>query len=677
LDASNTLSVFWNRLSDATRDANALALPEGLNWLGEAAQMHGQRCLFVRPCYDALWKQLQEQLDRIEQTFPVNAAASAVALAAAIVAPAAAAPATTATTASLKSTSDASDDSDAPLSEHDVAEGDTESLNSESNVAVDPPEINGWVISGSPGIGKSCFCLFLLWKLRVLGIEGKYAPRSVLYRPQGEDEYVHFRHDGTCSRLVKSSDSWRLLFSNPRTFVITDAVEPPLGKSALSVLVTSPKRQVYWSFGKQEFSTFRYFPVFSWEEMQQCRETSFHASVRKDLMRENFLRWGGIVRYVLRHASDPSQQVLLQAAIDSVDLKALLKANGQSDAVDDACHRLLHVHVDDPVYINKSMVLASKYVSDEIVAKLAVEQRDELVAFLHHSAESSALSSLRGTLFESYAHNVLLRGGEFQVVNLHAPRERAKWRVQKLPLRSFNSWKDPQLKEKGVYLRPIALNRPTAEAYVVYSASVLTGATTSASSVSASAVPMSNVGILSATAAAGSEPVQAPSFLAQMTVSSEHNINVPGLKISIESLPALRDAPVIPVVFVVPGVSEFWDQYPVQKFVNSKHAVVDTPQILRPTSEPAVSLRTAPAKVQKGARVAAATAQSTAAAEASEAAATVTATEAPALPATQKRVRSKSNAALVSSAAVTPASSPQQASAYFSIAQYALAIPLL
>ncbi|KAG6971494.1 hypothetical protein JG687_00001989 [Phytophthora cactorum] len=86
-------------------------------------------------------------------------------------------------------------------------------------------------------------------------------------------------------------------------------------------------------------------PVWSKQEILKCRELMY-SDIPVAVVQDCFRRWGGIACYVLRFAQVESQQVLLEEAINIVDLDWLVKACGRLDA-DDAqvSHRLVHYRV--------------------------------------------------------------------------------------------------------------------------------------------------------------------------------------------------------------------------------------------------------------------------------------------------------------------------------------------
>ena len=77
---------------------------------------------------------------------------------------------------------------------------------------------------------------------------------------------------------------------------------------------------------------------------------------------DRFLEWGGIPCYVLQFADDKAQQQLLQDAINSVDLNAILHAVGKTEAGDQASHRLIHMVVEND-FLQRQYKFASDVVA--------------------------------------------------------------------------------------------------------------------------------------------------------------------------------------------------------------------------------------------------------------------------------------------------------------------------
>jgi hypothetical protein len=302
-----------------------------------------------------------------------------------------------------------------------------------------------------------------------------------------------------------------------------------MGVNAIVVLITSPKRSVYWDFSKQPGSTFRYMPVLTLKEMACCRKVSFR-TLRVDVMRQLFVRWGGVARYVLQKAGEETQQALLDAAIAASNLQSIQDSIGKPEAADDACHRLIHQHVLNRKLTRKRMEIASKFVSDKMVQHLMSTERDRLLAFLRASTAEDEPSSVRGHLFESYAHRRLSEGGEFNVRNL-ATGDGATWQLPALPLRTFRVWADVQPSDSVPavsYLRPMVRNLAAVDAIAVLR-------------------PEGEAA--DAAEGSGAPP---PAMFLQMTISTQHPVSASGFTRTVEALPQAAGPQQLALVFVVP-----------------------------------------------------------------------------------------------------------------------------
>jgi len=121
---------------------------------------------------------------------------------------------------------------------------------------------------------------------------------------------------------------------------------------------------------------------------------------------------GGIPRYVLQYAGVEAQQVLLQEAIESSDLKKVLNSVGHLAGPKDVSHKVIHIIV-TPNFQRSHIDFASPYVSKEVAKHYEKTQREDLRNFLASSDGLGPLGALRGNLFEGYAHNKLQIGGPF------------------------------------------------------------------------------------------------------------------------------------------------------------------------------------------------------------------------------------------------------------------------
>ena len=96
------------------------------------------------------------------------------------------------------------------------------------------------------------------------------------------------------------------------TFYVVDGVRPSL-TTAKTILVTSPRTEI-WKKYDQEGCKRLYMPVWTQEEIFRCRQLMY-SNTPVEIVEDRYLKWGGIVRYVLRYAMDSEKQEELDQAI--------------------------------------------------------------------------------------------------------------------------------------------------------------------------------------------------------------------------------------------------------------------------------------------------------------------------------------------------------------------------
>lgn len=237
----------------------------------------------------------------------------------------------------------------------------------------------------------------------------------------------------------------------------------PMECQAKTVLFCSPDKRNYKDFLKIVGTTIRYLPVWTWDEIDSCRDLLYGADPlrSRDAVLEAFDRWGGIPRFVLEKLNDPAAQLTLDAAVAVTDLQKLQAAVGSIDAAGDLSHKLLHIIVEKP-YIRYHVSLGTMYIADKVVQKLANEQKDAFELFLRTST-SPLMAKVRGILFEEYAHRRLSPGGVFkikQLVESAGAGEERELELLASVVCSIREVKDIAPFQQGDYLKPSISNFP-------------------------------------------------------------------------------------------------------------------------------------------------------------------------------------------------------------------------
>ena len=282
-----------------------------------------------------------------------------------------------------------------------------------------------FVVMGTPGIGKSAFGLYVLWRALRAG-------RTVIYKTRKRDGKAFLFRDGRVfdvQRIVSLPE-----ISEPSTILIVDGMEAP-SENAFTVLITSPLRERWKEFVKTEGVQQLVFPVFSLKEVRELRAVAFESKSGCDetSVMERYAKWGGSVRHVLTHP-DPHWQLDLASNAANMTLKHLklscgLEAKNQAAI---AQHNVLHLKAvcelddctlrpaDAGFYDFSHGELASLFVQELVYKQLRENEADDLFTFLRTSVSNPALAAFRGVQFELFALHTLAAGGRFKLKRLGA-----------------------------------------------------------------------------------------------------------------------------------------------------------------------------------------------------------------------------------------------------------------
>jgi hypothetical protein len=278
------------------------------------------------------------------------------------------------------------------------------------------------VVCGNPGIGKSAFGMYAVFRAlkdgrTVVYASAKLLPKNLLFK----DGVVY---------SVKDLDDLALVLSDFNTVLICDSLTPPVC-NAFTMMVTSPRKERWHEYDKEMDCQMFFFPVFSMAEMRACRDSCF-PWVDDASLESRFSRWGGIPRYVLAKLSSVNQQKL-ENAVTAITLDNILDHAESLEMKEekDMSHRLLHIKVagelDDSLHPNTAdfyskvrSELASKYVANLVYSTAVRTKHMRILDFLYGSSGSSTFAVLRGQLFEEEALARLSAGGQFEVRRLAA-----------------------------------------------------------------------------------------------------------------------------------------------------------------------------------------------------------------------------------------------------------------
>jgi hypothetical protein len=272
------------------------------------------------------------------------------------------------------------------------------------------PGINKAIITGTPGIGKSLFLIYFLWKLvkerkRVLCI---YHPFNIYYDGKGGV----FRYAG--GQLPLDTDEsfwnktlWCLFDAKSKKEAQLDELPYPL---CTVIVSTSPRREMVNDFKKPPVPQIFCMPTWTDAELKAIaslfpNSTGWH---------ERFMILGGIPRHVLEDtARDPTQ--MLEAACSDCSLDDCIKKIGINSTITEkskTIHSLIHMSSTPP--FTKSSVCYASETAVAIISRSKGKEAKRRMGELLESCQGNPLvASLCGYIFERYAFEMLEKGGPF------------------------------------------------------------------------------------------------------------------------------------------------------------------------------------------------------------------------------------------------------------------------
>lgn len=133
-------------------------------------------------------------------------------------------------------------------------------------------------IGGNPGIGKSCFLTYVLYRLSQLNariiLHTVWKKKMFLFSGRFIALFVNDNDEGVFT--LREPDKF---MEDPNNFYLVDGVHPE-GAAAKTLLVTSPRREIYRDFQKLEKVATFFMPIWTFEEIKEARVS--HKSLLND-----------------------------------------------------------------------------------------------------------------------------------------------------------------------------------------------------------------------------------------------------------------------------------------------------------------------------------------------------------------------------------------------------------
>ncbi|KAG2769611.1 hypothetical protein Pcac1_g19080 [Phytophthora cactorum] len=285
---------------------------------------------------------------------------------------------------------------------------------------VDPNRRKYAVITGTPGIGKSVFVYYVMWRL----IKDK---KRVLFITRQPPIYFDGSTIHECKQLPYSGNQQ---FWSPDLWCLVDSVDPTnvagMPIECCSVLLSStPRRDCISEFKKlAPTPDVFYMPLWTKEELATIAPMYPHAAA---VWENRFECLGGVPRLVLQDIeTDP--QAWLMSACNSCSLDdciMLVSIYSEINSKTKIAQILIHIHSQEP-YREYKVVYASDLAMQLIVRTKWRLDRAKLQSLLGSSDGNPLAQSLCGYIFELYSMDLLEQGGTFVYRKLLSDKSKRK-----------------------------------------------------------------------------------------------------------------------------------------------------------------------------------------------------------------------------------------------------------
>jgi len=256
-----------------------------------------------------------------------------------------------------------------------------------------------FLLLGNPGIGKSCFLIYMLYRL--------LAEKKTVVLRRSSELVCYLFTNGQVTSTGNVSD-FAAILNNPDVWYLCDTIPEPGTVAAKTVLTCSPSRQNFKLFEKYQQRQTLYLPIWNLDEVHLLR-TVFR-DIAEAKVTEQFGKIGGIPRYIF---AEEDLDVLISKGLNR-SFEKITEATGELDGTEDFSHILIHI-VPENQYAAYSLNFASKYIGSLVLDRFQQREIQKLRNFLGASNQIPFSKRLKGGLFEAWAHQILQKGGKFSI----------------------------------------------------------------------------------------------------------------------------------------------------------------------------------------------------------------------------------------------------------------------
>ncbi len=267
--------------------------------------------------------------------------------------------------------------------------------------------LESFAISGTPGIGKSLFFVYILHRLmddfstKTLSLK----PNRVVYQTGSNIECFDLQQQLVTE--ITKFEAVRLVREQDTLYVIDGRTSEPLNSSCITLFISSPRSESYKAFVKQRMAKEWLFPVWTLAELQTCQRHCYPL-LPIEMLQERHRIYGGVARIVLYKDYSIAVPKIMEKALADVDAVNGVRNIGTLTKMFPTTHTLLHAIVStDGLYQFRYVDIASKYVGEQLWIRHSAKMLTNLQDMFGGSP-----NEISRHLFEIYGHVVFSVGGQ-------------------------------------------------------------------------------------------------------------------------------------------------------------------------------------------------------------------------------------------------------------------------
>lgn len=256
-----------------------------------------------------------------------------------------------------------------------------------------------WLMRGIPGIGKSSFGLYCLWRLVTAGRRVRY------WYPRGCSDVMEFGNGGLLDAYI------------------VDGVAPPTVMGVPTLLISSPrggtslvdggsKPPIYDDFLKHPLVQQRFMPAPDTAQLLLLGETCFPTVPRQEIL-GCIQRWGPVFRPIFA-VERTAELKSLQEAVSlqqATSLALLARSMSEKVVIRDISFQIVHYDIDVATYSGIiGFKWASEYIEQRVFEVLMKQDMRDRLQMLQDMLSNKSSLSMCQALFEDWSNVVMQRG---------------------------------------------------------------------------------------------------------------------------------------------------------------------------------------------------------------------------------------------------------------------------